>query len=224
MSNGGPTDDVSAGDSYLVQLLAQAESTLAGASTAQLKSTFFDVLREFFNLSNSWQETISLTVIPDLFDYDLAPVSGRIMRLWAVTDQNNVPQQAIMPIPPMVHFLYPFSDPQPMTAIVVKNVDSPLECFPPVFPEWVLQNYGLGLLDGLIGRMMAMPGQSYSQPDVGKYYLSRFRDATYQARVATRLANTVGGQAWLYPQQYRTTSQRGGVSTFNVNPSPMPLR
>lgn len=211
-------------DFYLTQLLGQAKVVLTGASDAEMRVQFFDVLREFFDNSNSWLENIGITVIPHLLDYQLQPLSGRIIRLNGVYDQNNVPQNAVMPVPGLLHFLYPYNDVLPMSAIVIKNVDGPLECFPPDFPEWLLPQYGVGLLDGILGRMMAQPGQSWADRATATYHLQRFRDCYCKARVATRLANTVGAQAWAYPQQFRASTQRGGVSTFNVNPSPMPPR
>jgi len=211
-------------DLYLAQLLAQVGSILTGASDASVKAQFFDVLREFFDNSNAWLETINFVVVSNSLDYPLTPISGRILRLAGVVDQNNVQQNAVMAIPGIVHFLYPYTNTQPMTAMVVKNVDKPLECFPPDFPDWFLPAYGLGVQDGILGKMMAQPGNSWSDRATAMYHLQRFRDSMMHARVATRLANKVGGQAWAYPQQYRTTSQRGGVSTFNVNPAPTPLR
>ena len=206
-------------DNYLVKFLGQAKVILTGASDAELRVQLFDVLQDFFDLSNAWQEAIRFTVVPTSLTYPLEPLSGRILRLSNVIDQNNVAQQAVMPVPGLVQFLYPYSNVQPMTAIVVKNVTDPLDCFPPDFPTWLLPSYGIGLLSGVLGNMMAQPGQSYSNPQMGMFHLQKFRDAAMHARVAMMRMNTIGAQAWAYPQQFRVTGQKGGVSTFNVNPS-----
>lgn len=211
-------------DTYLMQLMGQAQTMLMGSSTIELRVQFFDVLREFFDNANLWHEAIGFTVVPTSQDYKLEPISGRITRLSNVLDQNNVPQAAAMPIPGWVHFLYPYSNPQPVTAVVIKNVDGPLECFPPDFPDWVLPKYGVGMLEGLVGRMMSIPDTSYTDKQGAIYRLQRFRNEMMGARTAAIRANTIGSQAWAYPQTYRTFSQRGGVSTFNVNPTPTPLR
>lgn len=211
-------------DHYLQMLMGQARTMLIGASEAELKVRFFEVLQEFFDNSNCWQEAINFQVIPNLLDYRMEPVSGRIMRLSNVLDQNNVAQAAVMMVPPTVHFMYPYSNTQPMTAIVVKNVTNPLEEFPPDFPEFFLQQYNYALLDGIVGKMMLQPGQSYSNQQSGLYHTQRYRDQVNHARAATMRANTIGSQNWAYPQTYRTYSQRGGVSTFNINPAPTPLR
>ena len=146
-------------------------------------------------------------------------MSGRILRLYGVIDQNNVPQQAVMPEVGTIQFLYPYSNPQPMMASVVKTVTDPLFCFPPNIPDWMLPVHGLGILHGLLGGMMLQPGQSYSNPPLANFHLQKFRDAIAHARVAMMRMNTVGAQSWAFPQQFRVTGQKGGVSTFNVHPT-----
>jgi hypothetical protein len=209
---------------YWVKILGQADTALMGASQAAMQAQLFDVLDEFFNDSNCWQENIGITVIPGLLDYPLHPSTGRILRLYGVLDQNNVPQSAVMPVIGTVHFLYPYTNTQPMTAIVVKNVTDPLECVPPHIPDWVLPAHGQAILSGILGNMMLQPGQSYSNPTLAQFHLTRFRDKIARARVAMMRANTVGSQAWAYPQQFRVTGQKRGMSTYNVNPTPTPLR
>jgi hypothetical protein len=203
---------------YWNKLLGQAAVSLSGSSDAALRVQLYDTLEEFFDGSNCWQETINFTVIPDTLDYTLTPITGRILRLNGVIDQNNVAQPAVMPQIGTVHFLYPYTNTQPMTAVVVKTVTDPLKCFPPHIPDWVLPAHGLGLLHGLLGGMMLQPGQSYSSQPLANFHLVKFRDAIAKARVARLRANTVGAQAWSFPQPYRVTGQRGGVSTFNLNP------
>jgi len=212
---------------YLAKLLGQATVILTGSTDAELKVTLFDTLQEFFGDSNCWQEWIQFTIVPQMQDYPIAPVTGRILRLMGVFDQNRVPQQAIMSDIGTVSFLYPYTTVQPMWACVVKNVTDPLEeCFPtpPYQPDWVLPAYGVGIMSGLLGNMMLQPGQSYSNQTLATYHLRKFRDAISHARVEAMRANTVGAQAWAYPQQFRTFGQKGGVSTFNINPSPQTAR
>jgi hypothetical protein len=192
---------------------------LTGASDALLRVQLFDTLEEFFDGSNCWMESIQFTVVPDLLDYKLYPVSGRIIRLDSVIDQNNVPQSVVMPEVGTVRFQYPYTDVQPMVANVVKNVTDPLSCFPPHIPDWVLPAHGLKILHGIIGNMMLQPGQSYSNPPLANFHLAKFNDGISGAYVSSSKMNTVGAQPWAFPQQFRVSSQRGGVSTFNVHPA-----
>jgi hypothetical protein len=207
-------------DAYWAKLMGEAAVSLSGASDAELRVQLFNVLEEFFDGSNCWREALSIVVIPNTMDYQLFVLSGRILRLWGVYDQNNVGQPAVMPCIGTVRFLYPYSDTQPMTAVVVKTATDPLACFPPNIPDWLLPVHGLGLLHGLLGNMMQQPGQSYSNPQLAMFHLQKFRDAIAHARVAAMKMNAVGAQSWAFPQQFRVFGQKGGVSTFNVHPTP----
>lgn len=207
-------------DNYWRKLLGQSKVSLAGASDAELKVQLFEVLQEFFDGSNCWQESIRFTVIPETLDYPLRPLSGRVLRLSAVLDQHGSPQQAVMPEIGTVRFLYPYTQTQPMTAMVIKTVTDPFACYPPNIPDWILPAHGLGLLYGILGNMMMQPGQSYSNPKLADFYQKKFADSTTHAGVASSKMNTVGVQSWSYPQSFRTFGQKGGVSTFNVHPTP----
>jgi hypothetical protein len=209
------TDEI---DRYWAKLIGQALVTLPGASDALLRVQLFDTLEEFFDGSNCWMESIRFTVVPDMLDYKLYPVSGRIIRLDNVIDQNNVPQSAIMPEIGTVRFQFPYSNIQPMVANVIKNVTDPLSCFPPHIPDWILPAHGLKILHGLIGNMMLQPGQSYSNPPLANFHLAKFSDGVSGAYVSSSKMNTVAAQPWAFPQQFRVSGQRGGVSTFNVLP------
>lgn len=208
---------------YFAKLMGRAQTILSSASDAHLNVILFDTLQEFFADSNSWREVIPFSVVPSLQDYPIAPQSGRIERLIGVTDQNQISQSAIMPNIGTVTFLYPYSNAQPMWALVAKNVTNPLsDCFPepPDKPDWLLPKYGLGILSGILGNMMNEPGQAYSNEKGAAFHLARFRNSIQQARAAAMRGNTVGTQAWRFPQSFRTFGQRGGVSTGNVNPPP----
>lgn len=207
-------------NNYWAKLIGQAKVSLIGASDAQLKVQLYDVLEEFFDQSCCWSENINFTAIPETLDYPLKVVEGRILRLEAVLNQHNIQEQAFMPDIGTVRFLYPFSQAQPMTAIVIKTVTDPLMCFPPNIPDWILPKHGLVLLHGILGNMMLIPAQSYSNPQMANFHLQKFGDGICGANVATMKANTIGAQTWMFPQNYRVSSQRGGISTYNVHPSP----
>lgn len=205
---------------YWAKLIGQAKVALIGSSSVQLKVQLYDTLEEFFDGSCCWTENIGFVAIPDTLDYPLQPIGGRILRLSAVLNQHNLPEPAVMPEIGTVHFLYPYTQVQPMTAIVVKTVTDPLACYPPNIPEWILPKHGLTLLHGIIGNMMMIPAQSYTNPDMAKFHIGKFSDGINAAMVAASKANTIGAQPWMFPQSHRTSSQRGGISTYNVHPSP----
>ena len=207
-------------DAYWGKLLGQAKVYLMGASDKQLRVALFDVLNDFFDQSNCWTEAIRFTVIPETLDYKLYTTQGRIVRLDCVIDQHGSQQQAIMPDIGTVRFLYPYTQMQPMQATVVKSVTDPMLCSPPSIPDWILPRHSQVILHGLIGTMMMLPAQSYTNPEMAKFYLAKFSDGMSGAYVSSSKANTVGAQPWAFPQSHRSSSQRGGVSTYNVHPVP----
>jgi hypothetical protein len=98
-------------------------------------------------------------------------------------------------------------------ATVVKNVSLPLtKDMYPIGPDWVLPLWHIGILDGLLGRMMSQLNKSYRHAVQSEYHLKRFRDAISRARVTKLRANTHGTQAWSFPQNFATRSQQGGRS------------
>jgi hypothetical protein len=210
-------------DRYWAQLMGQANVSLSGASDIAMKVQLFDVLQRFFDESNCWTEVIRFSVIPETLDYPLRPMKGgRIHRLLAVLDQLMVPQAAMMPEIGTIQFLYPYTNVQPMAAIVIKTVTDPLQCYPPEgVPDWLLPTHYLTLLSGLLGNMMLQPGNSYSNPQLSSYHTQKFRDGIAHARVAATKLNTVGVQNWAFPGTARMIgSQKSGISTFNVIPTP----
>jgi hypothetical protein len=82
----------------------------------------------------------------------------------------------------------------------------------PITSDWLLSIYSTGILDGLLGRMFSVPNKSYTNVALGQYHLKKFNGVVNQARVAALRNNAMGTQAWTYPQQFRTSGQRGGVS------------
>lgn len=210
----------------LEQLMNQARATLVGASEGGLKGAFYDVLTEFFNDSSSWTQCIPVNALPNRTVYTLQPNEGQIIRLVGVstpfppqgTPQNatSIPGGVFIPaLMPDVGTLVIKNAPVTATtyiAEVVTNVAQPVDRHGlPQAPDWALPIWHVGLLDGLLGKLMIQPNKSYSNKETGQYHLKRFRDAIARARVSKLRANTNGAQAWRFPQQYRSTSQQGGV-------------
>lgn len=208
--------------SYVLQLLNQAEVRLLGISQAALRAELYDVMRTWFDETNSWQESIPFALVPNVTDYPIVPSAGRIMRFVGVVDGNNVSLPGLMPQLGTVSFRSDFIVTQTairgsaslVTARVVLNVDAPFENHGiPSFPSWVLPTWGVYILDGLVGRCMLHPDKSWSNTALGSIHWSRFRDGMGRVRGDTAKQNTIGAQAWAFPQTFRTNSQVGGVST-----------
>lgn len=194
------------------QLFNEARVQLVGASEAGLKGSFYDVMAEFFNDSSCWTGGVSIPVVPAQHVYSVNVPEGQIIRMVGVSGPQRDFIPALMPEIGVVHLKH-----APQTALTywaefVLNVALPKDRHDlPIAPEWVIPVWHVGILDGMLGKMMAQPNKSYSNTTSSAYHLKRFRDAIARARVSKLRANTNGAQAWRFPQQFRTPGQQGGV-------------
>lgn len=202
------------------RLMNQARVKLTGASDAALKAELFDVMQEFYDESSAWLETLTINVLQNVMTYDLVPVDGQAIRIIGVAEfdptdltKPPVPRGGTMPnIGQIVLTEVPGKDTFYLVT-VAKNVSLPTDKNGfPITSDWALSIYSTGILDGLLGRMMSVPNKSYSNATMGVYHTKKFQATITQARVATLRRNAMGTQAWMYPQTFRTSGQRGGVS------------
>lgn len=209
----------------LDQFFNQAKVKLIGASEGGLKGEFYDVVSEFLNDSSIWTQDVVVRATPGVQSYPLSVPEGQILRLVGVSNWGTAQPSPNTPTPPNASFV-PALMPEIGTLIIanppnitsnllvtlVTNIALPTDKHMlPQAPVWLLPVWHVGLLDGLLGKMMAQPQKSYTHAKQSEYHLRRFRDAIARARVSKLRANTVGSQAWRYPQQFRSVSQQGGV-------------
>jgi hypothetical protein len=207
------------------QMLNQARVKLVGVSDNGLKGELYDVLSEFLNDSSCWTQDVAVQYSPGVQSYPLFVPEGQIIRLVGVSDWGTtVPSPAVV-TPPSAAFV-PALMPDIGTLVVqnapniagyylvtlVCNVALPTDKnLMPQAPDWLLPVWHVGILDGLLGKMMTHPQKTYTNDKQGAYHLKRFRDAIARARVSKLRANTVGSAAWRFPQQFRSQSQQSGV-------------
>jgi hypothetical protein len=196
------------------RLMDNARVKLPGALDATLKMELFTVLREFFDHTNIWEETISFEAVPtslprvtnpEAYTYEIVPDSGTIIRLMGVYDANGFAQAADMSIPGEVVLLHSPNDSITYYAKVSKTVDDPVtrEGYP-VFPGWVLDKYGNEITDGLIGRMMGQIAKPYSSPQMAQYHMRVFKAGISRASAEATHGNLYRGQRWRFPQTFTT--------------------
>ena len=202
------------------RIMNQARVKLTGVSDGALQAELFDVCHEFYSKSSSWLESLLVPIVPNVTTYALVPTTGVAIRLVGVAliDLTNPrmppsPRGGTMPAVGLLQLTEIPSANSTYLVTVAKTVVLPVDRNGfPVISHLTLPIYGTGILDGVLGRMMLQPNKSYSSPTTVTYHLKRFDGAIQQARVATMRQNAVGTQAWVYPQQFATVSQRGGVS------------
>jgi hypothetical protein len=194
------------------QLFNEARVQLVGVSEGGLRGSFYDVMAEFFNDSSCWTQGVPIAVVPGTWCYSAAVPEGQIIRMVGVSDLNCNFVPALMPEVGVVQLKYPPNTAQTYNAQFVTNVALPNGRDElPIAPHWVLPIWHVGILDGILGKMMGQVNKSYSNPASSAYHLKRFRDAIARARISKLRANTDGAQAWRFPQSFRTAGQQGGV-------------
>ena len=208
------------------RFLNQLRMELPGSSDTGIKEKLFDVLDEFCEYSGSWQETLTVPVLAGpVVPYTLTPSQdGYIIRLVGVWDLNMIPQPAFLPtfdggpnaIGPLT-LVNSVNQNQNFTVTVVKTVSLPTtKDDVPVFSETLFKRYHRILRDGVMGYMQAQMNKPYSNAQLSSANLIRFKTGVSTARVQTQRQNTLGAQAWSFPQTFRTGGQRGGVASPNT--------
>ena len=209
----GPTGTTSHRDSHY--LLTRAKIELTGASDAMIRSKFYEVFNEFLSESSLWQERITGEIFPHTVEYWVEPQetpAGVILLLDSVCDRIGVPIPAAMPKRGFVHLQCAPTTEQTVHIYVTKTCAIPHDNDMPQVPWWVINQYEVYLLSGVLSKMQLQKGRSYSDPILGRENYTQFRNGVAIARSNALHKNTFGRNAWSYPQQMRTTSQRGGVS------------
>lgn len=197
------------------RLMREVQVELIGASEAHIKAKSFDVMMEFFTDSSWWEECIPLPVIAGTQVYQIAPTEGQILRLRVVNDINGYFQPALMPRIGEIVLRNAPNISQTFYVTVVKTVTSPtLRDGWPIAPQEAGTEWYLAIKEGLLGNLMNEKDKSYSDSKGALYHLTKFRKGIVDARVARLRANTVGAQAWRFPQQFRANTQQGGVPTI----------
>lgn len=207
-------------------LYDRARIELVGASDAMIRAIMYDVFQEFFNDTSLWLEAIPGQLFPGTKFYHLEPGNveslgdpfprGVISRLAGVTDLNHFPISAVMPEPGTMELQFSQSNVLSVWVTVIKNVAIPHNDDLPSIPDHVVDKYFPQLLAGIKGSLQLQGDRPYSDPKMGAINSQIFRQGVNMGRTAALRRNTFGGQAWAFPQEWRTRSQYGwGVSVGN---------
>jgi hypothetical protein len=185
---------------------------LPNATDAGMKLALFDVVHEFFDLTNWWREDIDFATIVGTVDYALTPAAGgTVLRLLYVVSDSGTLIGATMPTLGTVTLANSPTGVQTYTATVAKTVKIPAEADgSPTLPSGLLPVWRVPLRHGLLGALLLQKNKPYSDAQLGTYHMKRFRDGAARARVATKHENTYGAQGWLYPQGWAVRGFRSG--------------
>lgn len=94
-------------------------------------------------------------------------------------------------------------------ATLAINVADPTDCEGiPHMPGWAVDKYNEILLEGLLSRMMMHPAKPYANQQMAAFHGRNFNQGIGVAHNEVLRGANAGGQAWAYPQQFRTRTQR----------------
>lgn len=190
------------------RLMNNARVRLPGATDGAIQLELFNVLNEFFQDSDIWQEEIEFAVTsaddPDTTTYYIEAESvASIHRLLSIVNSDDQTVYGTMQVPGEI-----ILDTQPgqndtYTATVSLTVNDPVtrDNFPE-YPQWILNKYYLGLLDGLLGRMMSQPAKPFTNVQLAAYHTRKFRSTIAQASFDATHKNLANAQAWRFPQSF----------------------
>ena len=195
------------------RLIKNARIQLPGSLDNVILLELYNVLDQFFKDSRIWTEESQFSAMasdPAGTIYYIEPESvSSIVALVSVVDPGGFPQRAAMSLPGEVTLDTPPSQEGTFVATVVLTIVDPVQRDGyPEFPDWVLTKYGTGILDGLLGRMMAQPAKPYTNVQLAALHLHAFRRTIAIAATESLHRNVQNAQSWVYPQQFSTRSRR----------------
>jgi len=195
------------------RLIKNARTSLPGSLDNVILLELYNVLDQFFKDSSIWTEEIPFSVNaadPAGTVYYIEPESvSTIVRLFSVLDESDFRQRASMQLPGEVTLDTPPSQAGTFMANVALSIVDPTQRDGyPEFPEWILTKYGMGILDGVLGRMMAQPAKPYTNTQLAAAHLMAFRRTISIAGTESLHRNVHNAQAWMFPQQFSTRSRR----------------
>jgi hypothetical protein len=196
------------------RILDSARARLPGALDGSMQLELFNVLKEFTQRTNLWLEDIAITTATGQRDYDLSPSSPSavVNRLLWLEGATGVPVHAHLtnlggPFMTLRLATAPSAS-EDWTAHVALAVGDPTDGSGlPRVPDWIVTKYQLGLLDGLLARMMSQPAKPYSSP-MADLHMRNFNKAMTLARSEAAHGQVYSGQAWRYPGPMNRSTQR----------------
>src|SRR6185295_13290970 len=176
---------------------------------AVLRQEIFRVMDDFTQTTNIWQETLPVTIVPQVLTYTLpAPAEGKVNRLMFVYDVNSPtrywPMSGIMMRQPGVLTLY--RDPSTTATwacVVAKRTYDPLNSdkFPDI-DSWIVEKYADTIGRGVIARLQWEPQKPYSNPLLAQQNQRAYISGRSLARVNDGYGNVFNTQNWRYPQNW----------------------
>ena len=196
---------------------------IPGLTDAVFKQVLYSVMDDFLSNTNIWTEEVPIAIEPNTFTYPFTVShKGDIKRLMLVydpavarPDRQWVQGGVQMTKPGVLETRYAPAAATTWNAVVAKVLGEPVDGagYPDMeeADHWIVDQYGDGVVSGIIGRLMAMPAKPYTSASLAKSYWQDYIAERSKARGDVTKANVYGGQRWQYPQSFATVRRGGWV-------------
>jgi hypothetical protein len=185
----------------ITRLFTNARVHLPGVLDAAMKLELYNVLDDFLQRTNFWQEEIDYVTVAGQQEYTLVPTEDG----QAIALLNNVNEQgggvaATMSGLTVVRLATePSESGQTLTATVSFTVNQTDGDDIPVYPDDLLEKYGQTILHGLVGNVMAQPAKPYSNQQLSVFNIRKYNGGVANAYAEVKHQNIHGGQRWRFP-------------------------
>jgi hypothetical protein len=188
----------------LNRLMDNLRVRLPGATDEALKLEYFSTMDQFFGATNIWTEDIDFEVTNDNKTYYVTPSGvANIVRLMGVVNSDGVTIAALMKVPGEITLVdYPNQSDTYTLQLALTVKDPVTRDGYPEYPDWILEKYGVDIIDGVLGRMMSQIAKPYSNERMAIYHMRRFQNTIAIAKVEAQHRNVYRGQSWRFPQTF----------------------
>lgn len=197
----------------LTRIINNAKVQLPGAITAGIQYELYNVLDELLSQSDIWTEDIFFECVQDVVDYNIVPVTGRIVHLIYLHHADTSPDiaqiPALMPEPGWLKWMQaPQESEDCIVRVSLTVLDPVTRAGFPQCPAWILERYHGTITSGLIYKMAAQPNKSWTAEEVAVLHGQKFRNEIGTAKVDYLHSHTYGAQRWRYPQAFMPTMRK----------------
>ena len=191
------------------RLINNLRIRVPGATDSAITLELYNVLDDFLNETNVWQEEIVIQPVAGQLTYQLDSLdAASIHRLLGVYDSSGARVQAAMQEPSVVVLAdKSFAPGTKLTVVVALNVMTPNNPAAdiPYLPEWIWDRYMQDFIHGVQAQLFSQIAKPYSNERMAIYHMRVFAGAKSRARVEAKRKNTFATQMWRFPRTFAVT-------------------
>lgn len=190
---------------FLVEVTSRLPGVVPDLVNMQLKQVYSD----FLDRTNAWWQDVSVAIDTTNTSYDVSPDEGMVNRALSIKNGNGSDVEADLTLQdagmPMLVLRQLVSQADTYT-VRVSLLPAPSQ--PLTVPDWMFDKYRLTLLDGVLGRMYAMPMKPFTSEQLAIYHTRSYNAGVSRARVEQTHSHRWGVNAWRFPSSFATRRWR----------------